>query len=109
MLRCISVISPRTQARLLAAWDDVQNVSPRHHIRQEQARSATPAYHWGVWEGSSLQPFITCESRIQSLEAIAAIDQLLSLVGGLVVPKVIQMTRHYLPVQWKAQERCVTL
>lgn len=109
MLRCVSVINPRTQAQLLAAWDRVQLVSPAHHIKREQARSVTPAYHWGVWEANASTPFITRESRKQSDEAVAAIDELLNLVRKRVVPKVIELSRHYLPLQWKEQERLVTL
>ena len=105
ILRCVSLISPRTQALLLAAWDCVKSVKPRQYIKGEQGRSATPAYHWGVWEATSLRPFVTRETRDQSVEAIAAIDQLLNLVRQRVVPKAIEMIRHYLPEQWKAQER----
>ena len=107
ILRCVSVISARTQEQLLAAWDRVKTVKPRQYIKREHGRSATPAYHWGVWEASSLRPFITRETRDQSVEAIAAIDQLLNLVRQRVVPKAVEMIRHYLPEQWKAQERCV--
>ncbi|KIJ96239.1 hypothetical protein K443DRAFT_107561, partial [Laccaria amethystina LaAM-08-1] len=57
-----------------------------------QAHSAMPTYHWGVSKGISSTPLITHESQIQSFEAVAAIDCLLSLVGQLVAPKVIQMT-----------------
>ena len=81
----------------MAAWDHIQEVSPKHLIKGEHACSVTPAYNWGVWEGSLLTPFITRESRTQSPKAIVAIDWLLSLVRWLVVPKVIQMTQHYLP------------
>jgi hypothetical protein len=109
MLHCVSVVSPRTQSLLLAAWNRVLSVSPKNHIKLEQSRSKTPAYHWGVWEASASKPLITRESRLQSREAIAAIDNLLSLVGQLVVPKVIRMTRYYLPVQWEAQERYANL
>jgi hypothetical protein len=43
------------------------------------------------------------------VDAIAAIDELLNLVRQRIVPKAIEMTRYYLPEQWKAQERYVPL
>ncbi|KIJ94474.1 hypothetical protein K443DRAFT_125203 [Laccaria amethystina LaAM-08-1] len=104
MLCCVSVVPPG-QALLLAAWDCVKSVSPKQYIKREQSHSATPAYHWGVWEKTQLTPYITSESSKQSVEAIAAIDKLLNLVGQRIVPKAIEMTQYYPPEQWKAQER----
>jgi hypothetical protein len=105
ILRCDSILSPWKQDQILAAWNRVQAVLPQHLIKWAETCSKTPAYHWGIWEASSHWPFITQESREQAPEAIAAIDRLLELVGRLMVPKIIKMTKTYLPDQWKAQER----
>jgi hypothetical protein len=106
VLRHDSIISPKKLSEILAAWDFVQSTSPKHHIKREN-RSATPGYHWGIWEITLDHPCITRESREQSKEAILAIDQLLGLVKELVVPKIIKMTKEYLPVQWTHQERYI--
>lgn len=107
MLRLDSIISPWNREEILAAWDKVQVASPHHLIQREGARSSTPAYHWGVWEATAKKPYITRESREQTPEAIASIDKLLGLVKKLVVPKVIKVTKEYLPDQWIRQERLV--
>jgi len=62
MLHCVSMVSSCMQELLLAAWDHVQRVSPKQHIKREEAHSVTPAYHWGVWEKSRSIPIITRES-----------------------------------------------
>ena len=105
MLRLVSIVSERKQSELLAAWDQVQATSPRHYIKREEARSATPAYHFGVWEVTARAPYITRETKDQTADAILAIDKLLKLVKEQVVPKIISMMKEYLPVQWKHQER----
>jgi hypothetical protein len=105
ILRLDLIVSVKKQWALLAAWDQVQAASPQHYIKREQARSTTPAYHWGIWEVTAPAPYITRESKDQTAEAILAIDKLLGLVKELMVPKIIQMMKEYLPVQWKHQER----
>jgi hypothetical protein len=105
ILRLDSIISGKKQGDILAAWDKVQAISPRHLIKRKGARSAVPAYHWGVWEATARMPHITLESQRQTPDAIVAIDKLLGLVKKFVVPKVIKITKEYLPDQWKRQER----
>ena len=105
MLRLVSIVSPRKQLELLAAWDRLKATSPRHYIKSEEARSATPAYHFGTWEVTARAPYITRESKDQTADAILAIDNLLGLVKEQVIPKIISMMKEYLPVQWKHQER----
>jgi hypothetical protein len=107
MLRLVSIVSRRKQSELLAAWDKVKVSSPKHYIKREAARSATPAYHFGVWEVTAPAPYITQESKDQTADALLAIDKLLGLVKEQVVPKIISMMKEYLPVQWKHQERSV--
>jgi hypothetical protein len=105
ILRLVSIVPEWVQLALLDAWDQVKATSPRHYIKSEEARSATPAYHFGIWEVTALAPYITRESKDQTANAILAIDKLLRLVKELVVPKMISMIKEYLPVQWKHQER----
>jgi hypothetical protein len=107
LLRLDSLISWKNQGDILAAWDELQVTTPRHLIKREEARSATPAYHWGVWEATAPRPYITSESHRQTPEAILAIDKLLRLVKKFVIPKVIKTTKEYLPHQWKRQEEYV--
>jgi len=109
MLRLVTIVSKRKQLELLAAWDRLKATSPRHYIKSEEARSATPAYHFGIWEVTARAPYITRESKDQTAEAVVAIDNLLGLVKEQVVPKIISMMKEYLPVQWKHQERWVNM
>lgn len=109
MLRLVSIVSIWKQSELLAAWDQVKATSPRHYIKSEEARSATPAYHFGVWEVTARAPYITRESKDQKANAILAIDRLLRLVKEQVVLKIISMMKEYLPIQWHHQERYVRL
>ena len=107
LLRLDSIITKKNQGDILRAWDCLQATSPSHLIKREGARSATPGYHWGIWEVTAQTPYITSESKKQTPEAILAIDNLLGLVKKMVVPKIIKMTKHYLPNQWLQQERCI--
>jgi hypothetical protein len=102
-----SIISKKKQGEILTAWDRVQATSPHHLIKHEEACSATPAYHWGIWEVTAKTPYIIQESKKQTPEVISAIDTLLDLVKKLVVPKIIKITKEYLPDQWTRQERLV--
>jgi hypothetical protein len=109
MLRLASIVSQWKQSELLAAWDKVKATSPRHYIKSEEARSVTPAYHFGIWEITNRVPYITRETKSQTAAAILAIDKLLGLVKEQVVPKIISMMKEYLPVQWQHQQRYVNL
>lgn len=80
MLRHGSIVSPKKQSELLAAWDRVKATSPRHYKTREEARSATFAYHWVFWEVTTLGPYISRESRQQTEEAILASDRLPGMV-----------------------------
>jgi hypothetical protein len=105
MLRLDSIVSEGKRSQLLAAWDDVQALAPHHLIKRETACSKMPAYHWGIWETTADKPCITLESKQQTPEVIVAIDQLLNLVKKFVAPKIIKLTKEYLPHQWVHQER----
>lgn len=105
ILRLISIVSERTQSELLAAWDQVKATSPKIYIKDDDARSITPAYHFGIWEVTSRVPHVTRETRDQTANAILAIDKLLRLIKAQVLPKIISMMKEYLPVQWAHQQR----
>jgi hypothetical protein len=90
---------------LLAVWDWIQLSEPKHWRKNDESRSKTPAYHFGVWETTASQPIITRESHLQRKEAIRAIDGLLGLVKKYVVPRIVKGLQQDLPIQWQEQEQ----
>jgi hypothetical protein len=109
MLRFDKILSPPNQRRIFQAWVVLLAAHPQHHIAREASRSKTPGLHVGIWELSSATPFVTRETKRQTPEAMAALDQLLSLVKLLMVPKILSLTCHYLPNQFERYQRSIFL
>lgn len=107
MLRFDNVLSIAGQKRIFQAWLDLQSLNPKHHIAREMSRSTTPALHVGIWEMSSATPYVTRETVKQTEEVIIALDRLLLLVKSLMVPKILSLTRRFIPNQFSRNQRHV--
>jgi hypothetical protein len=98
------VINKSVQQRLLNAWDDLLHAGIRFPHADEH-RSTTPALHLGIWETYRKHPIVTAATTHQSVEAIAAMDRFLYLIGHLVAPKLKNLLKTNYPNQYERQMR----
>jgi len=106
-IRFDHVIPERIRNSIFHAWDLLQQIELKAHVKNDSNRSKTPAMHLGTWEVYRSMPIITVESRDQHPTVIHAIDKVLSLVGDFIAPKVRTLLQRYAPMQWLWQQRYV--
>ncbi|KAG1720981.1 uncharacterized protein EDB91DRAFT_1256737 [Suillus paluster] len=100
------VITKPGQKEIVKAWDALQFVGVKHHAGSREAnRSSTLALHLGVWEVQQSFPKVTRDTRLQTPEALSAIDRLLLAVGTHVAPKILALLQRYAPKQLDRQLR----
>ncbi|KAF9474886.1 hypothetical protein BDN70DRAFT_898616 [Pholiota conissans] len=100
-MRFPSVVSPKTNSRLVLAWDKLL-ASGVKFPKVDPNRSTTPALHLGIWEIFSSKPFISANSR-QTPEVNKSIDIFLGLVGKLLAPKIGALLKEHCPDQYARQ------
>ncbi|KAG1853094.1 hypothetical protein F4604DRAFT_1933366 [Suillus subluteus] len=106
--RFCNVITKRGQNVLITAWDGLQDhaLSLKHYTSPSEAnRSSTPAYHFGLWQVQQPQPMVTRATRMQTPEALKAIDKLLTAVRNHVTPKITAILGRHTPKQLERQRR----
>lgn len=101
------VVNKTVQQRLMNAWDTLLHSGVRFPPADEN-RSATPALHLGIWELYKKRPIVTGDTRIQTDDAIIAIDNFLYLIGELIAPKIKNLLKTKYPHQYERQMRCVS-
>ncbi|KAJ7685268.1 hypothetical protein DFH06DRAFT_1028808 [Mycena polygramma] len=104
LLRCSDVLSEHVQGLFWIAWDAIMAARPAYP-KHEPGRSATPAYHFGIWSLFMLRPLITTETRQSTLSPnrqqvlVPLIDAFLRLVQEYMVPKARRLLMKYAPQQ----------
>ncbi|KAJ7128179.1 hypothetical protein C8R43DRAFT_957662 [Mycena crocata] len=104
LVRCSNVLSEFVQALFWNAWLAFTAAKPKFPPK-EPGRSATPAFHFGIWELYKGMPIITYDARAgretpaKQLILIPLIDRLLSLVKKYLVPPAMRLLGHYAPQQ----------
>ncbi|KAG1860556.1 hypothetical protein C8R48DRAFT_673767 [Suillus tomentosus] len=87
IMRFEHLITADEQHRLWFRWDQLLAAKPAHLLKHDKNRSASEAWHLGVWE-------IT--------ESIEAIDVLLRFIKTLIAPKISGVFQEHAPAQWEA-------
>ncbi|KAJ6451219.1 hypothetical protein C8R47DRAFT_1229928 [Mycena vitilis] len=102
LLCCSDLLSEHVQGLFWIAWDAIMAAWPAHP-KHKPGRSATPAYHFGIWSLFRLLPPITTGTRQATLSPnrwqvlVPLIDAFLRLVQEHMVPKARQLLMKYAP------------
>ncbi|KAG2110900.1 uncharacterized protein F5147DRAFT_574195 [Suillus discolor] len=101
-MRFEHLITAEEQHRLWFQWDQLLAAKPAHLLKCDKNRSASEAWHLGVWEITGKKPRLTSETASQMPEAIEAIDVLLRFIKTYIAPKISGVFQEHTPAQWEA-------
>lgn len=74
---------------------------------RDSNRGPNAGCHFGVWEHYKMTPYVTLDSRPQSPEALKALNGLLKVISGDIVPIVNSFLKRVELQLYTRQQRCV--
>jgi hypothetical protein len=96
------LFSESTNQLLLRAYKELLATNPKHSETDNEGRSATLAFHFGVWEPFTMAPAVTRDSSesFQTAATIVAHDKFLGLLKKHVVHKLNKWMQIDCPCLW---------
>ncbi|KAG1779877.1 hypothetical protein EV702DRAFT_965198 [Suillus placidus] len=106
IIRFDRFITDADQERLRKRWDDVLASGAKHQSGKHSNHSANDtAFHFGIWEVTASEPYLTAETQSQTPKAITAIDALLRYIGDFIAGKIASVFETHAPEQWEFMQK----
>lgn len=97
------VFDDRVNQQMLKIWDRM-NDKGLTSSEKRLNRSDSKQCHFGIWEHYSSFPRVTVDSRTQNMCVETALDEFLTLLGKMVIPRMNNLLYRYDRPNWERQK-----
>ncbi|KIJ52698.1 hypothetical protein M422DRAFT_156537, partial [Sphaerobolus stellatus SS14] len=104
IMRFISLLSPSICEALWNAWLALKAAGIQT-VKSNANRSTEPQLHTGIWGHYKQFPYVLRETLIQSAAGEEALDELMRIIGTMVVPRLEALLFKHDPVVLERQRR----